>query len=364
MPKQQSIDRAELLALLQVCHDATTLHDYTCVAFSDSQYAIDVIESWDADAHEASGRGPPPNFDLMQSMRFRKKPRNLEVRKIKAHQDLAKTDLKDLRHVLGNTVADQAARNAREKDFGFVVDLASEIGAWHSEQAEALGIFLQFNLELTKSVKELENLQRITGHGSDGVLRYDATTCAAKWLSRSIEGAVQAPTIDLPITWPLRSRWPQEFLAAIWVWQQGLAWPAPPIGRLQRGDGVTFLEMMLNFIAVTRTLPPVKGNAADAMLDPLSPEGVLQPLILKDLVSCFVSAVDWLGKYVGDKIWRLPKHHRIYSLIPLGERSPRKGLVGRPGFQQAEQTARLVAVIITGENSAEGLRDFALTGTS
>ena len=88
---------------------------------------------------------------------------NLELRKVKAHADVKQAPLRDARHILGNTVADEAAKQARLGNLSVALDLVQEIYRWHVDQREALHIFLQYNLELTKSVATMDRQAGTTG---------------------------------------------------------------------------------------------------------------------------------------------------------------------------------------------------------
>ena len=168
------------------------------------------------------------------------------------------------------------------------------------------------------------------------------------------------PPLELPLQWPQAPRWPQWFLINLWTWRQTLVWPQQTDRRLQRGEGITFLELLLNFVVVTCRLPPVSSELDDSMADPLSPDGILRPLTLRELVTNLVSATDYLTRACGQAFWGVKRHHRIYTLTLLGERSPRKGLRRRPGMLAERHTAELLVKVIQNAHSPEIVRDFAL----
>ena len=155
-------------------------------------------------------------------------------------------------------------------------------------------------------------------------------------------------------------RWPQWFLITLWTWRQTLVWPEPTDRRLPRGEGVTFLELLLNYVVVTCRLPPVSSELDHSLADPLSPGGILRPLTLRELVTNMVSATDYLTRACGQAFWGVRRHHRIYSLTLLGERSPRKGLRQRPGMLAETTTAELLVRVIQSAHAPEIVRDFAL----
>ena len=363
VPGGQTIDRAELCALLQVCHNAANMPDVPCTAWTDSQYALDAVEKWQ-EQNFANGEALPTNFDLFEAMQVPFKPMNLTLRKIRAHTDATAAPLQDVRHVLGNAAADSAADMARKQDFPFVLDLVDEVYDYHCTQKENFLVFCRYQMELTRHVATAADarlretaLDATTDGANDG----DTTQqLMQRWLARSIGGPERVPPMELPATWPRMTRWPQWFLTSLWLWRCSLVWPEARIGRLLKGEGITFLELLLNYVVVVNRLPPVASCTDGSLIDPLSADGILRPLTLRELVANFASATDFLTRACEQPFWSVPRHHRIFSLTLLGERSPRKGLSYRPGMMAEEATAQILVDVIQNDHAAELVREFAL----
>ena len=362
LPGHQSIDRAEVLALLQVCIMAANMPRVLCIGFTDSQFALDLVQGWDAALWCRNAGAPMIHQDLFEALAVQRKPPNLELRKVKAHNTVAMASDSDLRYVLGNVVADAAAKHARLSDLSVVIDLAKEINDWHEWQREGMKMFCQYNVELTRAVATLDKATTTAPDGASAHER-DDTELVEAWLQRSVGEIVAQPPLQLPETWPTDSSWPQWFLAALWVWQDGLQWPPALNRRLHRGEGITFLELLVNFVVTTTKLPPIAGDS-DGLCDPLSAQGILLPLVQRDLLSAFVSALDFLGRRVGVKVWGVPKHHRIFTLTALGDANPRKGVQQRPRMQHERTTATLIIRLLKCGNCAEILREWALAAQS
>ena len=366
VPGQQSIDRAELCALLQVCHDAASMPHVHCIAWTDSQYALDAVQQWNERSHQ-NGGPIPTNYDIFASMQVPCKPGNLTLRKIKAHTEAAVAPLSEVRHVLGNAAADIAADMARKSDFAFVVDLVDEVYDHSCIQKDAFLLSCRYQQELTRSVAAADARARETALGTTYNHDDEEATfhmLVQRWMSGSVDGPEEVPLVELPEQWPRVTSWPQWFLSSLWIWKHSLLWPEAPDRRLQRGEGVTFLELLVNYVVVACRLPPVSSDFDRSLADPLSAEGILRPLTVRELVANFVSATDFLTRVCGQAFWGASKHHRIYSLTLLGERSPRKGLRQRPGMLAARRTAQLLVKVLQNAHAPEIMRDFALRNQS
>ena len=185
VPGVQSIDRAETLALLQVCVMAKQMPHVSCVGFSDCQFALDLVGNWDGVAWRQSGRPPGLHHDLFQLLQVDGVPKNLQLRKVKAHADIQKAPLDEVRHLLGNSVADEAAKLARLNDLSVVLDLVHDICEWHARQREAFRIFLQYNLELTRQVAMLDKQHDTTGPAVERAKLCTTDELAFAWLGNS-----------------------------------------------------------------------------------------------------------------------------------------------------------------------------------
>ena len=262
--------------------------------------------------------------------------------------------------------ADQAAARARQQEFSCVLDILDEVIQWHETSKEAFELYCVYNSELTRSVAVLDKSTRSAlSETATSATKPDPTEeeLAQQWLCNSTGGTAHVPPLELPNHWPTAGHWPQTFLAALWVWRNGIQWPAVTQDKQIRGAGITFFELLLNFVVTTQTLPPVKSHETGSLCDPVSPEGILLPIGMRELIANLTSAADFLGRACGVPFWPIPRRHRIYSLVLLQEANPRKGLRQRPGLQEEEATARLVARVLKTSNQAEFLREATLRGT-
>ena len=106
-------------------------------------------------------------------------------------------------------------------------------------------------------------------------------------------------------------RWPPWFAVSLWKWCATLGWPdGPPFSP---DGGITYLELLVNYVVVTGCLPPAKCGKG-SYVDLCSDDGRLRPFKLADVTLTFVGAVRSLAKATGLQPWPAPQHHRIRSL--------------------------------------------------
>ena len=158
--------------------------------------------------------------------------------------------------------------------------------------------------------------------------------------------------------------WPPSFVEPLWKWLSGLSWPQSE-APTEITEGISFLELLFNFVAVTNTLPPVRttDGTAPQYVDPLSPEGILQPLYIRTLLVTLTAATRRLEKLLGRPFFQgRPCKHVATLALWQGEPPGRKGLLLRPGLMQAQQTCD-VLLAFARTRSTECLRDLALQGS-
>ena len=177
------------------------------------------------------------------------------------------------------------------------------------------------------------------------------------WLALSPEEAQPLALREPPAEVLQQGGWPAWFLEQVWVWTSQLQWGRQD--HLDRRDrGITYLELLANFVVSTGTCPPVTGASPREMLDPLTTAGVLQPLYLRNAVAFLVQAVRFLERRTKAKLWIATAHHRVWSLRLLGDVTGRKGLALRPRIPQEQATFDLLCQLWD-TNCGETLRECA-----
>ena len=127
-------------------------------------------------------------------------------------------------------------------------------------------------------------------------------------------------------------------LAAAWEWTTQLYWPEA-VGQSGRHGGVTYVELLENFVAVTKTIPPLKETGAKVTaVDPLEASGVLYPVILKECIMTLVATVRFLERKSGLVLWHGKTHHKVRCLELVGHKQPKRGICPRPGLPKLDVT--------------------------
>ena len=164
-------------------------------------------------------------------------------------------------------------------------------------------------------------------------------------------------------TWLEVAPWPPWFLAAAWDWATQLRWPEA-VGQQGRHGGITYVELLANFVAVTKTIPPFKETGAKVTaVDPLEAAGILYPVILKECIMTLVAAVRFLERKSGLILWQGKTHHKVRCLELVGHRQPKRGLCPRPALPMLPVTFGLLEDLLYGGSPGESLREFAMQGS-
>ena len=340
--------------MLQVVALALRYPTYNFTAWSDSASALKSIQTWLDDISVDGGLG---ELEDLRCFPLGQRPNNLLLRKVQAHTELASLPNSSLMPAIGNWVADIAAKAAEANDLPCIKETATDIVHWPHLQSENLFMFCQYLIEVTKAVAELK---RVHQHRRDEIC-LESSCDPTDWvlLQPSQEGCT---CVDLP--WHLppgkkQYQWPTWHLQSLMDWCRLLQWPAPS-EEWHAISGVTFLELLVNYVVCSGRLPPVPLQEAPQReyVDPLTAEGILCPIILRETVVAFVATVKALDKLCGCQTWPSPRHHRIHCLSFLGVRDGRKGLLIRPVFPRANETARLLGKVLEND-CGEHLRTFA-----
>ena len=132
--------------------------------------------------------------------------------------------------------------------------------------------------------------------------------------------------------------------------------------RQDKHRGISYLELLLNFVATECVLPPkLQGRPGRGIyLDLLQGPGRLCPFALKEVMLTFVAALKTLTRVTGVQLLRSKAHHRIRSLSMYpGEGLGRKGILDRAQMQELQRTSELLEGYMAAK-ALEGLRSFCL----
>ena len=362
LPGEQTIYRAEVAALVQVVRLAAAQPQQTFHAWADSSSALSVVQKWlDSTVDEpfSSSAG-----DLLALLPHRR-PSNLVLHKVKSHQNLHEVSDKELLPALGNHAADLAAKAAEKEDLNGLSDQLASIADWYELQENNLFAYFQYLLELTKAVGQLKSARQTT---TDDNLSADADAAHRTQQWCALDDQYQQCSPPPPGPPDVESRlqrttaWPTGFLHSIYDWSRQLQWPpATATPAVHALTGITFLELLANFVVCTGRLPPLRVTtcAKPGWVDLVDCGGILRPVVLRDVLLGFLAAVKSLDKLLGIRCWPSQRHHRLHCLTIFGHRDGRKGLLLRPKLPCLKQTGDVVSKLVE-TGCGEVLREVAL----
>ena len=333
LPGVQTICRAEFGALMQVCQLASRHASLPVAVWTDSQTALGHACDY------LSGR-PAVNSsnvkDLCSELPFELPPQNLELHKVKAHVQAESVPEAQWYQTLGNVAADAAARAALDDDLPLAAECCEAVRKWRHEQQERLYLFFTYLVALMKEVVPLRARARKTGSGQQPDL--DDEQKRRLWCSLRPSNPQSQEPRAFPTAELQGASWPTWFLQAVWTWCFHLQWGSQD-GLNLRMRGITFQELLANFVVFSGRCPPVQTEGQ--WYDPLDSSGILCPVYLREAINCLVQAVRFLERRSRCKLWQAKSHHRIWTLEFLGDQTGRKGLDSRPLWQCEEETFRL-----------------------
>ena len=300
--REQSIDRAEVVALLQVCRLAERdVH-------VDSTYALHFVNHLPSPGHRS--KPPKTDFDLCEWTGVWCKPPNAICHKVKSHADFLSSRPEHARHLLGNSAADHAAKSARVP---LLLDLLEDISVRHSVHKTMLGSYLRYQIACARHVTEARQAQQAAAP-PEASTQLEAPEAFRQWAALSPTNVVQLAYPQLEKTWLVYAPWPPWFTVTVWRWCSGLRWQ-PPDAEVHDLAGVTFLELLAHYVVTMHQCPPLIGpGGKQADLSIASPQGRLQPFAVKDVVITLSAAIRYFG-FLGQSSCMEP-HTNVYGVFP------------------------------------------------
>ncbi|CAE7442603.1 unnamed protein product [Symbiodinium sp. CCMP2592] len=323
VPGQQTISRAEVLALCQAAWVAQSFPQGQITIWSDSQTALKLSRALQQQTAETNHFASDLIADVPAGVFESTKLRRLYSSKGRP-PDVAQ-------------------------------DTCAEVAAHYQEQHDRFLAYCQYQVELLRVAKPLR-----------------AEACREQKLNYQVEDLTRLAVSNrwnqlqlLPAvteheeTISERLSASRDYKTALKEWSSLLVWPSEV--RFDHAFiGVTFLELMINFIVCAGMLPRVGARSAQDGVDLLSAQGILQPVVLRELVVSFIASISWSEKAERCTWFDSPPHRRIRSLEFAGLCTARKGLLKRPVMPRYGETIRCAYKVLTSQSPGETLRDAAL----
>ncbi|CAE7241088.1 unnamed protein product [Symbiodinium sp. CCMP2456] len=319
VPGEQTINRAEICAVIMAARFVCDQSIPKAVIFTDSQVAID---AWQKALDKEAGPWPDLDFLLQQVACS-----DVQLQKVEAHQRLDKLWGMPQWFAAGNEVADAAAKAALSRESQVVQDIAAAGHDSLLQQHDLLWLFWRYLLRLSQ--EEYRLLQQVPT---------TAPTSSATDISSSVElpdltswmqqdpgpfQVLQLPQVHRE--WLLCSYWPPWFTLPLWEWLRASAWSVHRHSH-RTPPGTAYIEMLIDFAICTRVCPPDSlesgGRTSVALIV------TNQLLAPRSLVQSLVAAVKQLER--SSRLQLMPRRRKkVFALRRLGFCEPRIGIDAR-----------------------------------
>ena len=350
VPGVQTISRAEVLALCQAAWISKQFAAGTTTVWSDSLTALRLARS----LQQGQARACHFASDLLAAV-----PHGLfqdvKLRKIAAHQHAATVPSELILPTVGNHLADGAAKHARVCDLETATSTCEEVAEHVKEQHDRFLGFCQYQMALLQVAKPLR--QEAVAASRIVYGEADLTTGAVEQRWSSLQGQTATEATEIAAVQLLTSG--ADYTTAVETWSSLLTWPSDD-EELHAFAGITHLELLFNFVVCTGRIPHLGATGPSNGVDLLSAQGILQPLVLREVVVAFVLFIRGCERRLGRKLLRGTSHRRIRSLEFVGFGASRKGFLQRPCMPKCGETIRCAQIVLSSSSPGESLRDFAL----
>ena len=317
VPGEQTINRAEICAVIMAARFARSVPNSGAAIHTDSEVAISAWENI------ACGRpGPWPDLDRHMLAVYAS---DIRLHKVKAHDQIDRLCGLPQWFTIGNTVVDAAAKLALNCELDLVQQLSSDGHQSLSEQCDLLWLFWRYLLHLSQEEVRLIDLCRgqLPAHRPEAVPA--GSVSLASWLSLDPGPFCNwgLPRPDRP--WILAASWPPWFTLPLWSWLQTSCWSQYNYTS-RTPHGTSYIELLLDFVLTTGICPPASLEAAGQM--PEASVNMDQLVAIRPVIKCFVEAVRQLERLSNRKVWP-PRRKKVFALRSLGFEEPRIGVEAR-----------------------------------
>ena len=355
VPSHQTVGRAELCAAIQAVRYATLVGCPNISIYTDSAYVVHVFEQF---------RGGNPlaflrtavNTDLLGLLGDVWFP-GVAVVKVKSHLDPTRVTDAALRwRTLGNQCADEACDAARQAELGVILDMSSEAATYHIRQQSQLRQVHEYFLALN-----LATVQKRNGAALDHSCPLEQPTqvrtmerpAVQHWIMVRMQPSSchYLPAVSSDIfrysTWGLQYSW------RVWSWAHTLEWVSEEDDTVK---GVSTLELLCNYVAVTSSLPPhpVTNNKGEVeYMDFTTQEAKLACTPIRTWLQSLLAVVRQLERLSAYRLFPPEASSKVSSLLALGEIHPRSGVRCRVRFTKVIDTAHLLLAVLNRPGTAE-----------
>eukprot|EP00438_Fugacium_kawagutii_P002152 Skav219893 [mRNA] locus=scaffold841:138942:142890:- [translate_table: standard] len=322
-PGAQTINRAELAAILQIARSCPT-----AIIYSDSAWAIEVFEAvrrtpvYSAHFHRA-------NFDLvcdLVDLAISTDLGGIELHKIRSHQcyDDIHDDLQ-LFLALGNDKADMMAKEGTLRARSDLHQLCWEIAHWCNDQLKSLKHFSKLLVKM--ELQRLDAFDRRKSQQTETMNPADPNFLANWQVTNPQQLCSDDATPDNFLAGFLPGA---SFYLALRTWFSMLRWNDVPGGDI----GISYFELACNFIGVTGICFPKVvsrgGSHTEYADERFSPDAILLHQSVWDLTRVLEHAIRLSSKMLDVNFVPLALHQRKCFLQQYGYKGRVAGIMARP----------------------------------
>eukprot|EP00438_Fugacium_kawagutii_P000897 Skav225783 [mRNA] locus=scaffold2147:12137:16420:- [translate_table: standard] len=370
VPGRQTIDRAELFAVIYALESALQCHDVQCIhVYTDSAYVIHVCHLLPTVELEAISH-VMANPDLLRRIR----PLLLQVtvvfHKVRSHQDPQHTESAlEAWTFLGNNAVDALCTKTLQTLPHTIAGEINQCRTWNEQEElrikEVMRFFVDNNLTRHELLQQYEASQRTDTERADvcPFQSFSEYTCdrTITMLSDILDDRIFTASLQ-----------GKQLGYQLFHWWKQIQWPVVDEDEDNNADwrkdaGISWLELTINFFVCTGRHFPVRISAGDepsrnagssVFLDYSSTEAKMQPhssrAAAKQVIAC-QNAIQGLSA-ISPTAW-IPPHVKTggCSLRKMGYKQNLKGLTPRPILPYAADTMTQVRIYLESLNGGNTL---------
>lgn len=362
-PGAQTINRAELFALLIGAEQARTSDDQAQVSFyTDSQFVVNVISHIEADTIQDSPH-KRDHWDVIARLCHVWDQSRFHVFKIKSHLQLENAQsYAEAYHILGNTYADEAAVRTCSADLPDFISACEGVRQHYEIQKAQLTEIYKYLLDL--SCERMNTLEDTVQTSTNRQAQTDDTQTAANEEENSVSSAlthsfakhlaqlrdwpVARTLFDMPVE-PHRvvfwsCPWGCNYARLVWQFCNQIKWPAESAALVPKDPGISWTELTVSFMLWAGRLLPIRvsNKHSTDILEYHDPKTAVQPTKLKSvrvLAETFRLIVKHIQTFSRTKIIPAYKLQGTSSLMRLGfSRYHESGVSRRPLLPNPKET--------------------------
>ena len=259
---------------------------------------------------------------------------SIVLRKVASHMQITSdTDVDLAFDYIANSAADLAAKQARINNIDNFVTLNDEIQRHDERWWDLLFRFYVYIVQMAQAYQQAwKQLKQ--------VFSSEAPPSNIDFLQSWPKGECHSftcPTISPEVREAMY--YSSTYTIALVGWLQMLEWPV----EIEHEDpGITFLELYISFCCATGSRVPF--NTADKKLKVQTYQAFESDLLVKSMpyplhqqLRVFEFSLAYIVKLFGDQAFPIGRKANVSSLIPIGFRTSRAGIRGRPKFPFRER---------------------------